>query len=368
MFYKKKEISLLKQYAYNTISCFKTERTQPKHELDINVLDQINNKSYSNEKKCVNNKTNQSLSSLSKKTNYHPFKYLTISDDNDAVLYNIEKEDNVCLDSLMYKMKQIIKKHENTVKNKEQERQNELLNDLFPWRMLGNRINLNNIIFDEFHTFNPFMLELEQLHYRSMGGFPRRDVKEILKECINRIKEDDWIKNWLLNQLKKSNELGKQDCNDAERLWWKYADVIDYMKWASENVWRFKEKLYKINYFSMMEKHDKWLKTSKKGNPKDFKYFCDADEGRVWGKISTSEGLDYEGYKMQHCVGRGSYDDFQSEIFSLRNKKNIPFVTVEYKDNKIIQIRAKNNEHAGEYQKDIDKLILYIEQVFLDKH
>jgi hypothetical protein len=366
MLYKKKEISLLKQYAYNTISCFKTAKVKPEHELDMCSLDKINDKTYPNDKKKSKNRNNKSLSSLFGKINYHtPVKYLTISDDNDAVFYNIEKEKNICMDSLLYKMKQIVKKHEDTIKNKEQERVDKILYDLNPWKFLRNRINLNTIIFDEFHHFNPFeIITIHHHHFREYRymNFPKRDVKETLKECINRINEECWIKDWLLNQLEKSKELGKQDDNTMlqERLWWKYSDVIDYMKWASENVWRFKEKIYKINYFVMMEKHDKWLKTTKKGNPKDFQYFCDAEEERVWGRILTPEGLDYEGYKMQHCVGRGSYDDFHSEIFSLRNKKNIPFVTVEYKNEKIIQIRAQNNNHAGEYQKDIDKLILNI--------
>ena len=52
--------------------------------------------------------------------------------------------------------------------------------------------------------------------------------------------------------------------------------------------------------------------------------------GWRWVRVLTPEGLDYEGEAMGHCVGRGSYDDEDSVILSLRDPDNLPHCTVEY--------------------------------------
>lgn len=147
MFCNEKKISPLKRYAYNTVSYFKIKKQKLIHTLNIKSLKQNHN----------SHKTNGLQLHPIEKIDY---KYLIISDDNDAFFYNLKKEDNVYIDTLMYNMKQIIKKHENTVKNKEQERQNALLNNLFPWSRLKQRIQFNSANFEGLYIPKPRCIDI----------------------------------------------------------------------------------------------------------------------------------------------------------------------------------------------------------------
>lgn len=63
------------------------------------------------------------------------------------------------------------------------------------------------------------------------------------------------------------------------------------------------------------------------------KLVIDFHDGFRWVEITDSRALDREGSIMQHCVGGGSYDEDLAagkvRIFSLRDKRNQPHVTVE---------------------------------------
>lgn len=69
-------------------------------------------------------------------------------------------------------------------------------------------------------------------------------------------------------------------------------------------------------------------------------------------RLHTAQALDYESEKMQHCVGKGSYDQSvksgQTHIYSLRDISEdgewLPHVTIEYKNGKIRQVKAFKNE------------------------
>ena len=56
----------------------------------------------------------------------------------------------------------------------------------------------------------------------------------------------------------------------------------------------------------------------------------DLPGGWRWVRLRTPEALDYEGRRMRHCVGEGSYDRFRTAIYSLRNAAGEPHLTVEF--------------------------------------
>ena len=86
-------------------------------------------------------------------------------------------------------------------------------------------------------------------------------------------------------------------------------------------------------------------------------------------KLKSAAALDYETAKMDHCVGKGSYDkqvsNGQTEIYSLRSMEPdgewLPHGTIEFKDSKIAQIKGYQNKKIEEpYISAIRKSILHL--------
>lgn len=72
------------------------------------------------------------------------------------------------------------------------------------------------------------------------------------------------------------------------------------------------------------------------------------DDGYYWAKLSGRSSLDREGELMGHCVG-SYYDEVKSgttEIYSLRDTKNLPHITIETsgKSLEVVQIKGKQND------------------------
>lgn len=92
----------------------------------------------------------------------------------------------------------------------------------------------------------------------------------------------------------------------------------------------------------------------------------DYGDGFKWVKLTSPEALKYESHIMKHCVGdeeQGYISGVKSKklmILSLRDKKNIPHVTIEViKPNTVQQIKGKANSGVKpqyvKYVKDILK-------------
>lgn len=86
-------------------------------------------------------------------------------------------------------------------------------------------------------------------------------------------------------------------------------------------------------------------------------------------KLKSAVALDYETAKMDHCVGKGSYDknvaNGQTEIYSLRSIEPdgewLPHGTIEFKEGKIAQIKGYQNKKIEEpYISAIRKSILHL--------
>ncbi|MBS0987301.1 PcfJ domain-containing protein [Acetobacter okinawensis] len=79
--------------------------------------------------------------------------------------------------------------------------------------------------------------------------------------------------------------------------------------------------------------------------------------GFQWVQLNSPEAKKYERKAMGHCIGQDEYDD--TTIFSLRDKDNIPHITVEFDEriNEIERIQGKGNTKPNEkYYNDIFKL------------
>lgn len=70
------------------------------------------------------------------------------------------------------------------------------------------------------------------------------------------------------------------------------------------------------------------------------------NNGVRWVKLVSQQALDIEGKKLGHCVG-GYWDKVKSGstiIYSLRDNKNNPHVTVEVSNDKLVQVKGKQNQ------------------------
>ncbi|MBY3433731.1 hypothetical protein HFN89_06160 [Rhizobium laguerreae] len=90
------------------------------------------------------------------------------------------------------------------------------------------------------------------------------------------------------------------------------------------------------------------------------------EDGWHIAELTSKNALIDEGNAMQHCVGAGSYDsgvrDGTTRIFSFRDRKGQPHVTMEYsvEENKLVQIKGKQNDFPlGRY---FDRLVPWIAQ------
>ena len=80
------------------------------------------------------------------------------------------------------------------------------------------------------------------------------------------------------------------------------------------------------------------------GDPNSVQVLADGGQGWRWVRVTSPEGLDYEGNAMGHCVGRGGYDTGVT-IISLRDKHNMPHCTIEWDDKSrwVKQVQGRAN-------------------------
>lgn len=87
------------------------------------------------------------------------------------------------------------------------------------------------------------------------------------------------------------------------------------------------------------------------------------DDGFTVQSLETEEQLEAEGEAMQHCVGDYCLDDMpHAEIFSLRDDRGMPHVTMEWDNlrNRFVQIYGKQNEPP------VEKYVPYLKE-FIDR-
>src|SRR3990167_58320 len=151
-----------------------------------------------------------------------------------------------------------------------------------------------------------------------------------------------WLEHTLANYLKSNPEV--QD--DIEH-------IIDYMV-ADTSL-----KVLKMSYPEAKSNAEKWSKAQqKKGakideKPEDTEVVLDFKDGFKIVKLLGKNAYEREGYLMSHCCG--SYYGKNVEVYSLRDKDNMPHATME-KDK---QIKGKGNGNI--HPKYIEYVVKFLE-------
>ncbi len=158
---------------------------------------------------------------------------------------------------------------------------------------------------------------------------------------------DEYLLKWVSTVLK--NELAKQPKTTEE-----VEHILDFLV-------QYKKKVQRMSYKDAKRLSDAWMKTQmKKGNgiielPTDTEVVLDFKDGFKIVKLIGENAYKREGFLMSHCVG-GYYGNGK-EIYSLRDKDNMPHCTME-KDQ---QIKGKGNGDI--HPKYINYVVSFLEHV-----
>jgi hypothetical protein len=182
-----------------------------------------------------------------------------------------------------------------------------------------------------------------------INDFP--DIIEVEGTIPGTWTDKDWIKNALSRGEKVY--IATPDPHDSQV----FAHVIDYVNFALEHTDELPRELQikKLSALSYDEVYDRtlewdsWLQ-GQKGDEGGTEEIMNVGGGYKWVKVLTSSALDYEGSKMGHCVR--SYADLVAQnhctIYSLRDSRNEPHVTIEARRDEVVQIKGKQNKWVVE--------------------
>jgi len=162
-----------------------------------------------------------------------------------------------------------------------------------------------------------------------------------------------WIDTNLSNFLNKYNgENGTKNLENQDEI----EHIIDYL--SSDKA---PKNMHKMAYNEAKTNTDKWNNALiKKGSKisevdSDIEVIKDFNDGFKIVKLIGKNAFEREGYLMRHCVA--SYFNSNTEIYSLRDKDNMPHCTME-KDQ---QIKGKGNGSIS--PKYINYIISFLEEV-----
>ena len=158
---------------------------------------------------------------------------------------------------------------------------------------------------------------------------------------------DEYLLKWVSTVLK--NELAREAKTTEE-----VEHILDFLV-------QYKKKVQRMSYKDAKRLSDAWMKTQiKKGNnivelPTDTEVVLDFNDGFKIVKLISENAYKREGFLMSHCVA--SYYGNGKEIYSLRDKDNVPHCTME-KDQ---QIKGKGNGDI--HHKYINYVVKFLEHV-----
>jgi hypothetical protein len=167
---------------------------------------------------------------------------------------------------------------------------------------------------------------------------------------------------WLANQMKKNPEFMEED-DLFERTLNAFRQIAI---WASEtktdlNKLTLKEALDKAEGYQSKAARRAALKEASGDDVKNPRVLTFPD-GFFVRELKTKEALQAEGERMNHCVGGEGYCDHVSKgtrrIFSLRDPKNVPKVTIEFDPASQLVNQAKGvaNSNPKDYTKYLSEL------------
>ena len=149
----------------------------------------------------------------------------------------------------------------------------------------------------------------------------------------------DEVKQWLSTTGKKALKKELITASDMEH-------ILDYL--CSNAA---PKRLRKMSFKDAERKAEKWSKANQKKGRNlidkndDIETIHDFSDGCKIVKLKTKKALQREGFLMSHCVGGYNPDSSDYEIYSYRDKNNIPHATFEVRrnNNEIVQIKGKGN-------------------------
>ena len=166
-------------------------------------------------------------------------------------------------------------------------------------------------------------------------------------EYAKHIGADEHLIKWVKTTLKNAIEKKEKTTEEVEH-------ILDYLVQADK-------KLERMSYEQALKLTLAWDKTQqKKGNgieekPEDTELLMDFKDGFKIVKLIGKNAYKREGFLMRHCVA--SYCGKNVEIYSLRDKDNMPHCTME----KNQQIKGKGNGDI--HPKYIDYVVKFLEKI-----
>ena len=160
------------------------------------------------------------------------------------------------------------------------------------------------------------------------------------------IEANEYVLKWIETTLKNYCEKNQPATEEIEH-------IIDYLAQAP--------KISRMSYKEAKSNAEKWLKTQiKKGmdieeKPEDIETILDFGDGFRVVKLIGENAFKREGFLMSSCVA--SYFGKNTEIFSLRDKDNLPHATLE----KNQQIKGRGNGDIC--LKYIDYIVKFLQKI-----
>jgi hypothetical protein len=150
-----------------------------------------------------------------------------------------------------------------------------------------------------------------------------------------------------------------------------YRDVLRKMRRGGTMLAQWYEakrpNLGQYDFNRAWKEASEWVETE--GPVPQGEVVVELSDGWTAQKLTTKEQLNAEGEKMQHCVG--SYADevknTRTTIYSLRDAKGQPHVTIEVKNDRVQQTQGKQNRKPdAKYEKYVDEFNSWLEDEGVD--
>jgi hypothetical protein len=143
---------------------------------------------------------------------------------------------------------------------------------------------------------------------------------------------------WIANQIKQSPELFPKEGGKFKKImkWKKKNNAISLEGHTCDSL----VKLMNTDMpFNIIE-----------GSLKNQRIVAECEGGEYkWVAIKNKEECVEEGDKMHHCLRHGGQSYLRgAKLYSLRNKNNIPVLTLQIKGNAITEYRAKHDKEPNE--------------------
>jgi hypothetical protein len=147
-----------------------------------------------------------------------------------------------------------------------------------------------------------------------------------------------------------------------------FEQVVDWLAALDGVRTDLVRKLPRVTFEQALEASHRWhvvlarraerVRRKVSDDPHGLELALDCGSGLRWVKLLTPAAKDYEGACMGHCVGTDGYED--TEIWSLRDRRNQPHCTVQTDDKWIIQLSARaNGQPSRRYWPAIEAFIAW---------